>query len=166
MSHKWVYISLGVAILLAATLVTRFYFSYNAPYPQPIYADDTDARVDFLINRMMEQETSNLFHEYWGPAMYELVKIGPRAVPKLIETISRAREIFISKELASGWQPSDFAISVYPVIIQTRAVMVLGKIADERALPILRFLRTQDDLCPLRCEVDEAIKSIERKRGN
>ena len=63
-------------------------------------------------------------------------------------------------EGSAGLPPSDFSIRVEPLLIQTRAVMVLGRIGDKRALPILLDIQARQDLCPLRCEVDDAIKRI------
>jgi HEAT repeat protein len=164
MRNRRVYLLLGIIILAVAAVTMSLYSACTVAQPQMNYEDETGLRVQALIDRMIAEETLSLTHEAWSPSMQALAEIGPAAVPKLICTVDRAREIFISRELASGWQPSDFAIRVMPSIIQTRAVMVLGKIADIRALPKLYNLQTQEYLCPLRCEVNEAIKSIKENQ--
>ena len=159
------YVLLGLVMFIAAVIGAGLYFASREPLQQLKYNGETDTRIRSLIDRLMAQETYNLTHEDWGPSMQALADMGPQAVPRLIETVDRARETYISRNLAAGLPPSDFSIRVEPLIIQTRAVMVLGRIGDKRALPILLDIQAHHDLCPLRCEVDDAIKSIKENQG-
>ena len=115
--------------------------------------------TELLIERMAAAETYSLTHESWSPAMEALAAIGARTVPKLIETIRRAREIATSSRC--GDPPLEFCINTQAKTLQTRVVMVLGRIGVRDALPVLLELRSQSDLCPLRCEIDTAINNIE-----
>lgn len=94
--------------------------------------------------------------------MDALVAMGARTVPKLIETIRKAREIVASSHCEDP--PSEFCINTQAKILQTRVVMVLGRIGVIDALPVLLELRSQSELCPLRCEIDTAIKNIENAK--
>lgn len=150
--------------LVFAVIAIIHYFAFRAPVQQLNYNEETDTRIRSLIDCMMSQETYSLTHEHWGPCMQDLADIGSQAVPSLIETVHRAREIYISRALASGLPPSDFSIRVQPLIVQTRAVMVLGRIGDKRALPSLLDRQANHEQCPLRCEVDKAIRALKKSR--
>ena len=165
MRRRVSYFLLGLVIFIAAMISAGLYSASREPLQQLNYNEETDTRIRSLIDRLMAQETYSLTHEDWGPSMQALADIGPQAVPRLIETVDRARETYISRNLAAGLPPSDFSIRVEPLIVQTRAVMVLGRIGDKRALPILLDIQAHHDLCPLRCEVDDAIKSIKENQG-
>lgn len=163
MSRRWLYISLGLLTLTIGAVGMTAYSAYTTDL-QPLHPDDPELRI--LIDRIMSQETWSLTHESWTPAMDALVQLGPKAVPELIETVDKAAEIYIARELGLGSPPSDFSIRSQPFIIQTRFVMVLGRIGDARALPILLYIQAHHDLCPLRCAVDDAIRNIEMRNGD
>lgn len=163
MSRRWLYISLGLLTLTIAAVGMMVYSVYTTPL-QLDHPDD--AEIQILIDHIMDQETHSLTHESWTPSMDALVRIGPKAVPELIETVDKATEIFIARELAGRSAPSDFSIRTEPFVIQTRFVMVLGRIGDARALPILLYIQAHEDLCPLRCEVDNAIRNIRLRNGD
>ena len=165
MRNRVSYFLLGLVIFIASVISAGFYFASREPLPLLIYSEETDKRIRTLIDSMLAQDTYSLTHESWGPSMQALADIGPQAVPRLIETVDRAREIYISRNLAAGLPPSDFSIRVEPFIVQTRAVMVLGRIGDKRALPILLDIQAHHDLCPLRCEVDNAINGIKENHS-
>ena len=122
----------------------------------------SEEATDLLIERMVATETISLTHESWSTAMDALAAMGARTVPKLIETIRNARQIAASSNC--GDPPSELCLSTQAKILQTRAVMVLGRIGVIDALPVLLELRSQGELCPLRCEIDAAIKNIENAK--
>lgn len=76
--------------------------------------------------------------ESWTAAMEALVRIGTPVVPKLISVIEDDREA---------------------IDTQTRAAMVLGRIGDARALPVLRGRPL--DSAAMGFQVREAIRNIE-----
>jgi hypothetical protein len=155
--RRWPFVVVGILAFILGMFAGRLYNSPKAPLPE---TDDTELRIDAEINHVLAQETGSLTHENWSLAMENLVEVGKRAVPKLLATIEKARD------LASSYVgSSDYFIKTQTRIIQTRAVMILGQIGDARALPALYKLRAEDELCPLRCEVDYAIKNIERRQG-
>jgi hypothetical protein len=155
--RRWPYVVVGILAFVLGLFVAKLYNAPNSPLPE---TNDTELRIEADINRVLTQETGSLTHENWSAAMEDLVEAGTRAVPKLLETIERARDLARSYRGAS-----DFFIKTQTRIIQTRAVMILGQIGDARALPVLNKLRAEDELCPLRCEVDYAITNIEKRQG-
>jgi hypothetical protein len=122
----------------------------------------SEEATDLLIELMAAAETHSLTHESWSPAMEALASMGARTVPKLVETIEKARQMAASSKC--GDPPSEFCINAQAKIIQTRVVMVLGRICVKDALPVLLELRSQNELCPLRCEIDKAIRNIENAK--
>ena len=95
--------------------------------------------------------------------MESLAAIGPSAVPALIETIENARDIAATSKC--GNPPSEFCINAEGKIIQTRSVMVLGRIGASAALPVLFRLQSENKLYPLRGEVDRAIRDIQARQS-
>ena len=85
--------------------------------------------------------------ESWTAAMEALARIGTPAVPKLIGVIGDETRSSRSDEP----ELTD---------IQTRAAMVLGRIGDARALPVLKALRSDNSVMSF--YVKEAIKNIEK----
>ena len=120
----------------------------------------SDEVIVRLIEFMNEPESRSGTKEYWSGAMEALARIGSPAVPKLMESIQEAPNKAASKRFADGIGPSDFGIRVETSKIQTRAAMVLGRIGDPRALPVLRALPA--DKAVMSFYVSEAIKSIEK----
>jgi HEAT repeat protein len=152
---RWPYVVVGILAFILGLFAGKLNDSHRAPLREK---NDLDLRIDAEIKRVLSQETASLTHESWSLAMESLVEIGKRGVPKLLETIEKARDLASSD--AGGAKPSGFYVETQTRIIQTRAVMILGQIGDARALPVLYKLRAEDELCPLRCEVDYAVKNI------
>jgi len=120
----------------------------------------SDEVIARLIEFMNEPESENATKEYWNAAMEALAKIGGPAVPKLMEAIQGAPNKAASKRFADGTGLSDFGIRVETSKIQTRAAMVLGRIGDARALPVLKALRSDNGV--MLYYVNEAIERIEK----
>jgi hypothetical protein len=118
--------------------------------------------IPLLIEQMLLVPKLNWLREYWNPAMEALAEIGPAAVPKLIETIEKAREEVSSGRFSSpiSDEQRQYIIESFIITRQTRAVMVLGRIGDARALP---FLSGLPEVYPMRYYVKEAIKNIIEK---
>lgn len=152
-----VLVAIGFVSLVLGVAAIKIYHDYES---QSLRLDEAGAKISSLINRMVLEETDSLTHERWHGSMEALAGLGSTAVPRLIETIEEARNIAASHNSANGSPSSDLFIDAQASVIRTRAVMVLGRIGDARALPILFSLRLKQELCPLRCEIDEAIKQI------
>ena len=88
-----------------------------------------------LLIKIMEERTAFNALEKMCPEMYALVEIGPAAVPKLIESIENAQ---------ARARRLDNSMPSLP--IQRRAAIVLGRIGDRRALPILERLLKETKL--------------------
>lgn len=114
--------------------------------------------IPLFIDRLLDDENGSAAKIYWTPSMKGLVTMGSLVVPKLIEAIETAKEKAASVKYESG-SPSEQRIKWDTELIQTRAAMVLGKIGDIRALPILTNLKC-GDRSPMRYYIDEAVKSI------
>jgi hypothetical protein len=117
-----------------------------------------------LIDYMVEPESRSVTKESWGGAMEALARIGRPAVPQLIEAIQNAPEKAASKRFADGTKLSDFGVQAETSKIQTRAAMVLGRIGDVRALPVLGALPSDNSVMSF--YVKEAIKSIEKSNDH
>lgn len=124
-----------------------------------VLARHPDEATEFFIGQLIDSDSGSLTHESWSPSMYALAGMGARVVPKLIETIDTARQVAASSRC--GDPPSEFCINSQARRLQTRAAMVLGRIGVIDAMPVLLKLRSESELCPLRYEVDTAIKNIE-----
>jgi hypothetical protein len=158
--RKWSYVIFGILAFILGLFAGKFSDSHQSPLPK---TDDTELRIDNELSRILAQDTGSLTHEDWSLAMENLVEIGKRAVPKLLETIENARDF--SSSYVGDTSSSDFIVKAQTRTIQTRAVMILGQLGDARALPVLYKLRAEAELCPLRCEVDYAIRNIEKRQG-
>jgi HEAT repeat protein len=106
----------------------------------------------------------------WNDAMKALVRMGGVAVPSLIETLERAESIANSVEYNNVPLPDGAVRTIQDQAeenkrrIQTRAVLVLGEIGDERALPALeRMLEKGSDRLEIR--EDYVRDAIEKIRG-
>jgi hypothetical protein len=119
----------------------------------------SDEAVPLLVNCMIANSAGTDRYEYWSWSMEALAKIGGPAVPKLVNTMESARELASSHD----WKASDFALNLETCSIRIRAAMVLGRIADDRALPALLKVRSQSDHCR-RYEVDSAIENIRKRQ--
>jgi hypothetical protein len=155
--HRWPYLVVSILAFILGLFIAELHYSHRFLVPEP---DNTEMRIDAEIKRVLAQDTGSLTHENWSLAMENLVEVGKSAVPKLLETIEKAREL-----ASTHGASSDFFIRTETGIIQTRMVMILGQIGDARALPVLYKLRAEDELCPLRCEVDYAISNIGKRQG-
>jgi hypothetical protein len=153
-------IALAVVVVIASICAALCWHLLHQP--DLMLNGDSATRVPGLIREMIDAETSSLTHEHWSPAMESLARIGPSAAPALIETIETARDLAISK---CGCPPSEFCIIAEGRIIQTRSVMVLGRIGAPEALPVLFRLQSENELHPLRGEVDQAITDIKAAKS-
>jgi HEAT repeat protein len=117
--------------------------------------------IPLFIDRLLMDDNSSGTHFNWTPSMNALAEMGSAAVPSLIEAIETAKERAAFVPDNSGVQPSKQGIKWDTELIQTRAAMVLGKIGDTHALPVLTGLKCEDPV--MRHYVDEAIKSIFEK---
>src|SRR5215467_3653000 len=120
----------------------------------------SDEVIGRLIDYMVQPESESSTKEYWDGAMEALARIGNPAVPKLIQTIQEAPKKTSSIQFADGAKLSDFSVQAEINKIQTRAAMVLGRIGDARALPVLKGLPSDNSLMSF--YVKEAIKNIEK----
>jgi HEAT repeat protein len=117
--------------------------------------------IPLFIDRLLKDDNISGTHFNWTPSMEALAEIGASAAPSLIEAIETAKERAAFVPDNSGVQPSEQGIKWDTELIQTRAAMVLGKIGDTHALPVLTSLKCEDPV--MRHYVDEAIKSIFEK---
>lgn len=95
-----------------------------------------------VLIEAMEAEMGIGQWERMSPAMYALIEIGEPAVPKLLEAMETARDRVIAMCAADKDPPSDFFIRTETVKNQARAAMVLERIGDERALPVLERIKS------------------------
>jgi len=112
-----------------------------------------------LIDYMGEPDQTGRMNS-WNAAMEALAKIGSPAVPKLIEAIQDAPNRAASFRFADGTKLSGIYIQTETDKLRIRAAMVLGRIGDARALPVLRDLPRENGAMSL--YVSEALKSIEK----
>jgi hypothetical protein len=96
-------------------------------------------------------------------AMATLARIGRPAVPKLIEATQNAPNTAAAIRFANVAKWPERYIRKETIKLQARAAMVLGKIGDARALPVLRSLLAVDD--PMRVYFKEAIADFEEHNG-
>jgi HEAT repeat protein len=98
----------------------------------------------------------------WTPSMEALARIGSPAVAPLIKVIETARDEVVLREGDEASTLSEEAIISYSGNIQAKAVMVLGRIGDARALPTLTSLKCAGHgrLCQA---IDGSIKNIFEK---
>jgi HEAT repeat protein len=89
----------------------------------------------------------------WNNAMKALVTMGGVAVPTLIETLESAKSVANSVEYKDVQLSDGTGLTIQDQVeknkrrIQTRAILVLGEIGDERALTTLeRMLQGDSDL--------------------
>ena len=120
----------------------------------------SDEVIARLIEYMVQPESRSSTKEYWDGAMEALARIGKPAVPKLIQAIQEAPKNVSSIQSPDGTKLSDFSVQAEINKIQTRAAMVLGRIGDPRALPVLKALPS--DQAVMSFYVREAIKNIEK----
>jgi hypothetical protein len=107
----------------------------------------------------------------WNNAMKALVNMGGIAVPTLIETLERAESLANSIEYNDVQFSDGTGLTIQDQVeknkrrIQTRAILVLGEIGDERALTALeRMLQGDGDLLEnQRVYVREAIEKLRDK---
>jgi HEAT repeat protein len=107
----------------------------------------------------------------WNDAMKALVRMGVVAVPRLIDTLERAESVANSVEYKdvplSGGSVRTIQVQIEENKwrIQLRAILVLGEIGNERAMPTLeRMLREGSDLLERQKDyVREAVEKIRQK---
>jgi hypothetical protein len=157
--RKVMYIFSGIVMLLACMIAINAYIIIHTPVPE---ITENVASVDSLIDTLLyEAEHSPGTVVTWTYSMKAIVKIGEPAVPKLIDAIETAHDRAVVMN-DGNLQTTEEAISHDASILQTRAAMVLGKIKDSRAVPVL--MKMKGIHCLYFCRyVDEAIKSIQEK---
>jgi HEAT repeat protein len=107
----------------------------------------------------------------WNNAMKALVTMGGIAVPTLIETLERAESIANSVEYNDVQLSDGTGLTIQSQVeknkrrIQTRAILVLGEIGDERALTALeRMLQGDGELLEnQKVYVREAVEKVKDK---
>jgi HEAT repeat protein len=108
--------------------------------------------VPELVRQMFVENYDDLCcgREYRSPEIPVLVEIGPAAVPSLIEQLMK---VTTNPEIPEF---SGFVID--------QIIIVLGRIGDERALPILEELRSTAATKRLIDQIDRAIKNIKTNK--
>jgi hypothetical protein len=147
----------GIVMLLACMIAIKVYTIIQTPVPE---ITENVASVDSLVDTLLyEAEQNPGIVVTWTYSMKALVKIGEPAVTKLIDAIETAHDKAVAMH-HGNLQPTEGPIDHDARILQTRAAMVLGKIRDSRAVPVLMKLKGIHCLYFCR-DVDEAIKSIQ-----
>jgi hypothetical protein len=149
---------LTVAILLFALKFFAFLFDSMPKVEQQRYKKTDVAQ---LIDNLMWEDNGSLAKIYWIDSMDRLVKMGEAVVPDLINAIETAHDKATTGTYQSE-QPSEWAINHDTEMLQIRAAMVLGRIGDVRAIPVLTNFQCRDGrlICYY---VAEALKSIQEK---
>jgi hypothetical protein len=155
-------IVLAITSFILGVIAMKVYCIENQQIPK---LENLQVRILILTEKMLIGESGSATHERWNEGMKELAEIGKPAVPKLIEVIETAKGRASAKIYSEEIPPSEFGINVETYTIQTRAVMVLGKIRDAKALPLLLKLQDSNPQFQLKDEIIEAVKNIEKSNN-
>jgi hypothetical protein len=156
MLRKTIYLTAGLLILALSIGAFKI---YDILTTTSIELDDTRERIPILIEHLLRDDNDSGTKIYWTSEMEEMTRIGPPAVPSLIEAIETAAIRAASIEYPEGFQRSEKGIKWDTEILQIRCAMVLGRIGDSRALPVLEQLKGKYGP-PLRHYIDAAIEGI------
>lgn len=156
--RKALFAILGLITVAVCIVAIKFYDIIQTPVPALLEKPES---IDSLIDTLLYEAERSGHRIMWTYSMDALVRIGQPAVPKLIEAIETAHDRAAAMNYSSV-QRSEEGINHDARILQTRAAMVLGKIGDARAVPVLMKLRGIHCLFFCR-DVDEAIKRIQEK---
>lgn len=119
--------------------------------------------IPTLINNLMSEGNMNVLKVYWTQSMDKLAEIGEPIVPYLIEAIEtahdRAEAVADRAKAVTYADISEGFINYNAEMLQTRAAMILGKIGDVRAVPVLTSLQCLEGGMICRY-VNYALKSI------
>jgi hypothetical protein len=153
---------IAVAVILVALKVFATLFTFM---PRAEKKVDRKTEIARLLDDLMLEENGNAARMYWTTSMGKLAKMGEPIVPDLIEAIETAGQRAESVEYEGR---TEWGINHDREMLQVRVVMVLGRIGDVRALPVLTNLDCKGSF--MMCfSVDEALKNIreqEQKKLN
>jgi len=122
-----------------------------------------EAAVPPLIEMMWKEDRISAW-ESFNPAMEALIGIGNGCVPQLIEAIDNAESLVavrIGSESPFTPEEIERMIKRDADELRVRAAMVLGRIGDERALPVVQRLMDAAPDNSLRVHIRDALKNLQ-----
>jgi len=164
--HKVLFIGFGLITVIVVLLALKFFAIVYTPLPKVERIRYKKTDLAQRIDKLMWEENGSGAKIYWTASMEQLVKSGEPVVSDLIAAIETAHNKAASRTYP-GRQPSEWRIHHDTEMLQTRAAMVLGKIGDTRALPVLLDLDCKDNflMCHYVKEAIESIQENEKKAG-
>jgi hypothetical protein len=116
-----------------------------------------------LVDIMKREEVYDMI-QGMSPVMRSLAEIGPASVPQLIDCIDEAgAKTLTSPDLQARDLPDETGqrkVRWIEDTIQLRAILVLRKIGDKRAIPALERVQAMSNNEFIRNEAREAVKTI------
>lgn len=120
-----------------------------------------------LLISIMENEEINDMIQGMSPVMRALAEIGPEAVPQVTECIDNARNTALASASLQGPDLSDETrkrrLDLIEGRIQMRALLVLRKIGDKRAISSLEKVEATTDNQFIRGQAREALQAIRKQ---